>query len=148
MEKLAIGRIISLIRPWTLREAPQKATNWNGIKNGKSSKKIKVSRYQSIDKKHFWVYGKFEVGLSIPFTRKMSSKKVRLFPMSVFSSNGGLWKLKNLDHYSDLMIRLFPSIKTGGCVPWVQKKVFASIQAAVGIIRSPMLPIILRSRHT
>jgi hypothetical protein len=36
--------------------------------------------------------------LSIPFTRKMSSKKVRFFPTSVLSSNGGLWKLENLSY--------------------------------------------------
>jgi hypothetical protein len=53
----------------------QKATNWSGIKNGKSSKDISLPWYQSIDKKHLRVYVKFEVGLSIPFTRKMSSKK-------------------------------------------------------------------------
>jgi hypothetical protein len=74
---------------------PQKAINCSGVKNGKSSKEIRLSRYQSIDIKHFWVYVKFEVGLSILFTRKMSSKKVRLFPRSVPSSNGGIWKLKN-----------------------------------------------------
>jgi hypothetical protein len=54
-------------------------------------KKIRLSWYQSIDKKHFWVYAKFENGLSIPFTRKVSSKKVRLFPRSVLSiKNRGL----------------------------------------------------------
>jgi hypothetical protein len=32
---------------------PIKATNWSGIKNDKPSKKIRLSRYQSLDKKHF-----------------------------------------------------------------------------------------------
>jgi hypothetical protein len=57
----------------------QKASNWSGIKNGKSPKEIRLSRYQPIDKKHFWVCVKFEVGLSILFTKKNESKKVRLF---------------------------------------------------------------------
>jgi hypothetical protein len=34
------------------RKTP-KATNWSGIKNGKPSKEIRLSWYQSIDKKHF-----------------------------------------------------------------------------------------------
>jgi hypothetical protein len=68
----------------------QQATNWSGIKNGKWFKEIGLSRYQSIDKKHVCADVKFEDGLSIPFTRKMSSKKVRFFPTSVLSSNGGL----------------------------------------------------------
>jgi hypothetical protein len=45
--------------------SPQKAANWSGIKNNKSSKEIWLSWYQSIDKKHFQVHVKFEVGLSI-----------------------------------------------------------------------------------
>jgi hypothetical protein len=71
------------MQPWTLREAPPKATDWSGIKNGKPSKETRLSWYQSIDEKYFWVYVKFEVGLSILFTRKRSSKKVILFPRSV-----------------------------------------------------------------
>jgi hypothetical protein len=57
--------------------SPQKAANC--IKNGKSFKEIRLSRYQSIDKKHFCVHVKFEAGLSILFTRKMSSKKSKTF---------------------------------------------------------------------
>jgi hypothetical protein len=56
-----------------------KATHWSGIKNGKSSKKFRLSRYQSLDKKHFRVHVKFEVGLSILFTRKRVPKKCELF---------------------------------------------------------------------
>jgi hypothetical protein len=63
--------------------SPQKVTDWSGTKKWKTSKKIRLSRYQSIDKIHFWVYVKFEVGLSIPFTRKMRFKEVRVFPRSV-----------------------------------------------------------------
>jgi hypothetical protein len=59
--------------------SPKKATNWRRIKNGESSKEIKLAEYQSIDKKHLCVYVKFEGGLSIPFTKKMRSKKVKLF---------------------------------------------------------------------
>jgi hypothetical protein len=70
--------------------SPQKATDWSGIKIGNLSKKIRLAGYQSIDKKHFFVCVKFEVGSFIPFTRKMSSKKVRLFPRPVLSSNGGV----------------------------------------------------------
>jgi hypothetical protein len=66
------------------------------IKNGKSSKNIRLSWYQSIDKKHFYYYLKLEVDLSIPFTRKMRSKNVRLFPRSVLSSKGGGWKSKKV----------------------------------------------------
>jgi hypothetical protein len=58
---------------------PQKAANWIGIKNGKWSKENKYSWYRSIDKRYFWVFVKFEDGLSIPFTRKMSSKKWDFF---------------------------------------------------------------------
>jgi hypothetical protein len=68
---------------------PKKATNLSGIKNSKSFKEIRLSWYQSIDKTHFWLYVTFEAGSSIPFTRKMSSKKVRLFPRSELPSNGG-----------------------------------------------------------
>jgi hypothetical protein len=75
--------------------SPPKATNWSGIKNGKSSKEIKLSWYQSIDKEHFWDYVKFEVGLSIPFTRKMGSKKLKLFPRSVLILK---WSTKNYIH--------------------------------------------------
>jgi hypothetical protein len=53
----------------------QKATDWSGVKSDKPSKEIKLSWYQSIYKNHFWVHVKFEVGLSIPFTRKLSSIK-------------------------------------------------------------------------
>jgi hypothetical protein len=76
--------LLCCMRPLTLREGSPKATNWSGIKNGKSSKEVKLSRYQSIDEKHFWVCVKFEVGLFILFTKKMSSKKVRLFSLSFF----------------------------------------------------------------
>jgi hypothetical protein len=67
------------MRPWTLREASQKATNWSGNKNGKSFKEIWLSWYQSTDKMHFWVCVKFEDGSSNPFTRKMGSKKSETF---------------------------------------------------------------------
>jgi hypothetical protein len=56
-------------------EKPQKVTQWSGVKNGKSSKKTKLSSYQSIDKNHFKVHVKFEVVSSIPFTRKINFKK-------------------------------------------------------------------------
>jgi hypothetical protein len=58
----------------------KKATDWSGIKNGKPSKEIWLSWYQSLAKTHFWIYGKFENMLSIPLTRNMTFKKVRLFP--------------------------------------------------------------------
>jgi hypothetical protein len=58
------------------KRSVKKATDWSGIKNGRSSKKFRLSLYQSIDKKQLCVYVKFECGLSIPFTRKMRSKKV------------------------------------------------------------------------
>jgi hypothetical protein len=39
----------------------KKAPCWSGIKSGHSSKETRLSWYQSIDKKHIWVYVKFEV---------------------------------------------------------------------------------------
>jgi hypothetical protein len=70
--------------------SPQQATNWSGIKNGELSKKVRLSGYQSIDKKHILVHVKFEVGSSTSLTKKKNSKKVRLFQgLSVSSSNGG-----------------------------------------------------------
>jgi hypothetical protein len=68
----------------------QKAINWSGITNGKSFKETKLAGYQSIDKKHISVYIKFEVVLSTLFTKKTSSKKVRLFRRFVLSSDGGV----------------------------------------------------------
>jgi hypothetical protein len=68
--------------PYAAVNAPrsrQKAIIWSGIKNSAPSEEIGLSRYQSIDKKHFWVCVKFEVGLSILFTKTWASKKVRLF---------------------------------------------------------------------
>jgi hypothetical protein len=35
------------------RRSPKKATNWSGVKNGKSTKEINLPWYQSIDKNHF-----------------------------------------------------------------------------------------------
>jgi hypothetical protein len=58
--------LLCCMRPWTLRKASQKVTNWSGIKNEKPSDEIKLSWYQSIDKKHFWVYVKFEVEKWVP----------------------------------------------------------------------------------
>jgi hypothetical protein len=48
----------------------RKATDWNGIKNGKPPKTIWLSWFQSIDKKQFEVCVKFEVGSLIQFTKK------------------------------------------------------------------------------
>jgi hypothetical protein len=62
------------------RSPKKRPTGMVCTKSSKPSNEIKLSWYRSIDKKHFWVYTKFEVGLSIPFTRKMRSKKVKLFP--------------------------------------------------------------------
>jgi hypothetical protein len=59
--------------------SPQKATNWSGNNKGKSSKEIRLTGYQSIGKRHLYVYVKFACGLSTPFTRKMRSNKVKLF---------------------------------------------------------------------
>jgi hypothetical protein len=61
-------------------EKPPKSDWLEWYQKGKSSKQSRLSRYQSIDKKHFWVSGKFEGALSIPFPRNMSAKKVGLFP--------------------------------------------------------------------
>jgi hypothetical protein len=56
-------------------------SDWlGGTKSCTPTKEIKLSWYQSIDKKYFWVYIKFDGGLSIPFARKMRPKKLRLFP--------------------------------------------------------------------
>jgi hypothetical protein len=63
---------------YVLRSLP-KATDWSGTLNSKPSKEINLSWYQSVDKKYLRIYIKFEVGLSIPFTSKMSSKKSETF---------------------------------------------------------------------
>jgi hypothetical protein len=55
----------------------KKATDWSGIKKDSLLKETRLSWYQSIDKKHFWIYVKFGGGLSIPFTRRRWSV---LFP--------------------------------------------------------------------
>jgi hypothetical protein len=49
---------------------PKSDQNLSVIKNGKSSKEIKLAGYQSIDTKHFSVDIKFEVVLSTLFTKK------------------------------------------------------------------------------
>jgi hypothetical protein len=68
--------------------SPRKATNWDGIENSKSSRELWLSWYQSIDKTNFPVYVKFEVGLAVPFPRKMSFKKVRFFKVSSLQTAG------------------------------------------------------------
>jgi hypothetical protein len=45
------------------------------IKVGNLPGKTGLSWYQSIAKKHLWIYVIFDGGLSIPFTRKSESKK-------------------------------------------------------------------------
>jgi hypothetical protein len=42
---------------------------------GNLPEKTRLSWYQSIAKKHLWIYVIFNDGLSIPFTRKSESKK-------------------------------------------------------------------------
>jgi hypothetical protein len=85
-------------------EKTPKATIWSGMKNGKSSKEIGVSWYQSIDKMRFQVYVKFKVGLPIPITRKMASKKVRLFPRRFFFQMAGV---ENKNHEQIWKCELF-----------------------------------------
>jgi hypothetical protein len=51
---------------------------------GNSPEKTRLSWYQSIAKKHLWIYGIFDGGLSIPSTRKCETKKNGTF------SNGGV----------------------------------------------------------
>jgi hypothetical protein len=64
--------------------SPQKATNWSDIKNDKWSKEIRLSRYQSLDKKHVYVYVKFKSWVVHFVYKKMSFKKVRLFQVCPF----------------------------------------------------------------
>jgi hypothetical protein len=52
----------------------KKATDRSGIKNDNSSTTDRLSWYQSIDRKLFRLYVKFEGRMSIPFTRKMMFK--------------------------------------------------------------------------
>jgi hypothetical protein len=54
---------------------PQKATDWSGIKKANLLTETQLSWYQSIDKKHFWVYIIFDNGLSIPFAGELRLKK-------------------------------------------------------------------------
>jgi hypothetical protein len=79
--------------------SPRKATNWSAITNGNSSKEIRLSRYQSIDEKYIWVHVKFEVGLSIPLTRKMDFKKSETFQGLSFLQMAEVefWKFENVN---------------------------------------------------
>jgi hypothetical protein len=59
---------------------PPKSDQLEWYQKHKPAKEIKLSRYQSIDTKYLWFYVKFEVSLSISFTRKMGSQKSETFP--------------------------------------------------------------------
>jgi hypothetical protein len=79
------------------KKSPPKATDWSGFKKGNLLKKTQLSWYQSIAKKHLWIHVKFDGGLSIPFTRKIESKKNGTFSKGVvcpFSKWRGLKGLK------------------------------------------------------
>jgi hypothetical protein len=58
----------------------KKATNRSDTQNGKSSKGIKLSWYQSIDKNHLCFYVKFKSRIFIPFAKKMRFKKRGTWP--------------------------------------------------------------------
>jgi hypothetical protein len=88
---------------WTLlprcKEVPKKATDWSGIKKDNLLEDIQLSWCQSIDKKHIWIYIKFDGGLSIPFARQLFARKLRLKKSGTFDGRsvllpkGGGWKV-------------------------------------------------------
>jgi hypothetical protein len=85
--------LLCCMRPWTLWEAP-KATDWSGTKSSKQSTEIKLSWYQSIDKKHFRVHVKIEGGLySVPKKNEIQKSDTFSRGWSTLSSNGGFWKI-------------------------------------------------------
>jgi hypothetical protein len=57
------------------KRSPPIATDWSGFTNYNLLKETRLSWYQSIDKTYFGVYGKSDGRLSIPFTKKLESKK-------------------------------------------------------------------------
>jgi hypothetical protein len=75
-----------------VERSPQKATDWSGIKRESSLKETQHCWYQSIDKKHLWVYVKFDGRLSIPLARKLRFKKSETFSkgMVCLFSDGGV----------------------------------------------------------
>jgi hypothetical protein len=90
------------MRPWTLCKIsppPLKATNWSGIKNGKTSKEICLSWYQSIDKNHFWV------------SVKMSSKKKKWeFLHGLSFLNGGAWQIEKFELFWPFDVHYFYNV--------------------------------------
>jgi hypothetical protein len=70
----------------------QKATDWSGINKANLLKEIQSSWYQSIDKRHFYIYVEFDGGLSIVFARELRSKKSGTFSKGMVCPfpNGGI----------------------------------------------------------
>jgi hypothetical protein len=58
----------------------QTATDWNFSKGNRSFIQTPHLWYRSLDKRYTFLHAKFEVGLSIPFTRIVMSKKSDTFP--------------------------------------------------------------------
>jgi hypothetical protein len=100
-------RVLDSFPRSTLEETEQIAVKYTGpnnpasqvlklrYTNSKSCKKIRLSWYQPIDKNDLCFYVKFENRLSIPFARKMRSKKSGTFPNgSAFLQVAGVQKLK------------------------------------------------------
>jgi hypothetical protein len=84
--------ILFCILSWTLKGVSK--TDWlEWYQKRQLLTKTRTSWYQSIDKQHLWLYANFDGGKSIPFTRKLRSKKVGLF--SNFP-NDGVCKIKSL----------------------------------------------------
>jgi hypothetical protein len=79
-------------------QASKKATDWCDIKIVNSPKQTRLPWYQSIHKKHIWVYVKLDSRLSNPARSKMRSKKMWVFPSgwSALFLNVGVWKHLNL----------------------------------------------------
>jgi hypothetical protein len=133
--------------------SPKKATDWSGTKSSKPSKEIRLSWYQSIDKTTY------ESILNLKVGYLSRSQGVRLFQTDglVLSSNGGDWKLKNLNFRNcELLTPFFvkscaflgnemnnpPSIFTGNTtqcisIDWYLETSTFMLYAAVSAVRSP-----------
>jgi hypothetical protein len=66
-------------------KSSQKATNCSGTKNGKSSKEIRLSWYQSLDTKHICAHVNLNLGCSSRSQEKWSWGKVKIWRTKWFA---------------------------------------------------------------
>jgi hypothetical protein len=90
----------------------EKANDWSGTKIVFLCNEATHSCYQSIDNKHIQICVKFENRLSIPYRRKMRSKREGVFPrgcLSFFQKAGSemILKFELFENYSVLNPKCF-----------------------------------------